>query len=233
MFPTCIAEVRAPVGSSVVMARFRFLRTVRLLDLEALRCVYFGGSHFDPDYEEHRGRAEFLGSLVGELSKPVMPVDESTEYLMTQAVAEYLASRVAPSLDGIVFRSSQTGGDGRNLLLFSGSCGVEPDLAGPNTDVRVYIPTASQEDWQESIVVSERVPQDHQPKAPPIEGSEEPSDHDRLLACLDQPFCQCSSEPTLRIDLDSVKVLNIKAVRYDYLCQSVVRHASTGQFSEL
>ena len=46
---TCVAEVRAPVGSHVVVARFELLRPVRLLDFDALSEVYVPGSHFDPE----------------------------------------------------------------------------------------------------------------------------------------------------------------------------------------
>lgn len=225
---TCIAEVRAPVGSRVVLARFRFLRNVRLLDLEALRWVYYGGSHFNPNYEEDCGRAEFLGSLVGEMSKPVMPEDESTEYVITQAVAEYLASRVAPRLDGILYPSSQTGGNGRNLLLFNSSSGVEPDLVDPNADVKVYISAVCQEAWQGPIVVSEIVPQGSEDKSRHTEPCKGRTDLIRTLTGFDQSPATRSDEPTLSIDLESVAVLKIGGVQYDYTCQSVIRQTTSG-----
>ena len=90
---TCVAEVRAPVGSYVVVAKFEVLQPLRLLDFDSLKKVYVEGSHFDPDYAWRLGRASFLERLVREMSRPVMPGDEAFEYLVTQAVAEYLATK--------------------------------------------------------------------------------------------------------------------------------------------
>lgn len=45
-----LAEVRPPAGSRVVIARFEIIRTLRLLDVEALRKIYVRGSVFDPQY---------------------------------------------------------------------------------------------------------------------------------------------------------------------------------------
>ena len=58
---TCVAEVRAPVGSHVVVAKFELLYPVRLLDLDALGKVYAGDSHFEPDYAMRNERAAFCG----------------------------------------------------------------------------------------------------------------------------------------------------------------------------
>ncbi len=121
---TCIAEIRPPVGSYVVVARFELLRPVRLLDCDVLGKIYVEGSHFDPDYAVRRDHVVFLRRLVSEIGRPVMPRNEAFDYLTTQAVAEYLANKAG--LDGIVFRSSQTGGEGRNVVLFNHACGVEP-----------------------------------------------------------------------------------------------------------
>ena len=123
---TCVAEVRAPVGSHVVVAKFQLLRTMRLLDLDVLEEVYVEGSCFDPNYAVRKARAAFLRRLATEISQPVMPEDETVEYLATQVVAEFLANKATPRLDGIIFRSSQTGGTGHNVVLFGHACGVTP-----------------------------------------------------------------------------------------------------------
>ena len=224
---TCVAEVRAPVGSYVVVGRFELLRPVRLLDLDALAEVDVEGSYFDPDYAMHKGRAAFLRQLVTEISRPVMPQDEAMEHLATQAVAEYLANKSSPRLDGIIFRSSQTGGVGHNLVLFNHACGVAPCPLPEGTDVEVYIPRADQDDEGEEyggIHVIETVPSDPPKKLLPTRkrgsavgpirlfndekgvgyGDEE---HDAL---------ESYSHPTLLLDVESVKVLDIKSVKYDF-----------------
>ena len=66
---------------------------MRLLDFDVLSEVYVEGSYFDLDYKAHTRRAAFLKRLVHEISRPVMPQDETREYVATQVVAEFLAIR--------------------------------------------------------------------------------------------------------------------------------------------
>jgi hypothetical protein len=51
------------------------------------------------------------------LERPRLPTDEATEYLATQAIADFLASNEAPSLDGILYPSVQTGHLTTNVVL--------------------------------------------------------------------------------------------------------------------
>ena len=117
---TCVAELRASVGSQVMGAKFDLLRPVRLFGpLKALTEIWnIDASHFDPDFDKREDRAASLWSLAREICRPVMPQDKAFEYLPSQAVAEYLANKLDPRLDGIIFRSSQTG-CGRNVVLFN------------------------------------------------------------------------------------------------------------------
>ena len=227
---TCVAELRASVGSQVVGAKFDLMRPVRLLDLEALTEIWnIDASHFDPDFDKREGRAASLWSLAREICRPVMPQDEAFEYLPSQAVAEYLANKLDPRLDGIIFRSSQTG-CGRNVVLFNHACGVEPDDLPEGTEVKVDIHyNKYDEDDDESddgyISVSEIVPSTH---------STPPRNDDTAL--WDAPLFSLIwddnegeelptySEPTLRIDMKSIFVLDIKSVRYDYHSREVFRH---------
>ncbi|MCJ7541599.1 MAG: RES family NAD+ phosphorylase, partial [Desulfobacterales bacterium] len=95
---TCIAEVRPPIGSHVVVGRFKIIQNIRLLDLNILSEIYATGSYFDQEFKRRKGHAAFLQRLVGELTKPVMPNKETLGYLPTQIVAEYLAEKVKPRL---------------------------------------------------------------------------------------------------------------------------------------
>ena len=116
---TCIAEIRPPVGRFVVVGQFDLLRPVRLLDVNLLQNVAIETTYFEPAYTDRSNRVAFLTQLALELTKPVVPEDETTEYLSTQLIAEYLAHRVNPRIDGIIFRSSQTDPAGHNLVLFN------------------------------------------------------------------------------------------------------------------
>ena len=154
---TCIAEVRPPIGSHVVVGKFKIIRNISLLDLDMLSQVYAKGSYFDPQYGGRKGHAAFLRNLVGKLTKPVMPGEETFEYLPTQAVAEYLAEKISPRIDGIIFKSSQAGPKGQNIILFHNSCGVEPYILPPYTTVTVNYGWGTDEDYDDSITVYEEL----------------------------------------------------------------------------
>ena len=227
---TCVSEVRAPVGAHVVVGRFDLLRSVKLLDLDALSNVYAGGSYFDPDYSEREGRAEFFRHLVSEISRPVMPQDEALEYLATQAVAEFLAHKVDPRLDGIIFHSSQTGGDGRNVVLFNHARGVEPHSLPEGTSMEVRLPPRGlddSDDWYGGIVVWETVPSN----LPEVESAapkgEERRGPIRILMEDGPDEVEEEEEPTLRLDINSLEVLVMEAVAYTTKELSVSRHRQT------
>lgn len=152
---TCIAEVRPPVGSHVVVGRFQIIRNIRLLDLNILSEIYVKGSYFDPEFKGRRGHAGFLQHLVGELTKPVMPEEETFEYLPTQIVAEYLAEKVKPRLDGIIFGSSQAQNQEQNIILFHNSCAAEPYILPTGTAVSVNYGWSTEDDYDDSISVFE------------------------------------------------------------------------------
>ena len=227
---TCVSEVRAPVGAHVVVGRFDLLRSVRLLDLDALSNVYAGGSYFDPDYSEREGRAEFFRHLVREMSRPVMPQDEALEYLTTQAVAEFLAHKVAPRLDGIIFHSSQTGGDGRNVVLFNHARGVESHSLPEGTSVEVRLPPRrldASDERHGGIVVWETVPSNPpevESAAPKGEGRRGPI---RILMEDEANEVEEWEDPTLRLDINSLEVLAMEAVAYTTKELSVSRHRQT------
>lgn len=221
---TCVAEARAPVGSKVVVAKFELLSSVRLLDFDALAEIFVKSSHFDPDYSEREARPAFLKRLVREISRPVMPQDETFEYLSTQVVAEYLANKMEPRLDGIIFRSSQTGGTGHNLVLFNHACRVEPYELPEGTKVKIRIPRGDEEEIDQEILVFEELP-DPKEKALPLNKGKRSGG---LLSTLSVPELWRKDDisreddellkyqnPYLRLDLKSVVVLDIKRVCYE------------------
>ncbi len=145
-----LAEVRPPVGSRVLVARFEIIQPLRLLDLEALEFIADEkGSMFDKSHVECLKRAEFLRGLGRRISRPVMPSDEPRDYLPTQAVADFLATVPSPPLDGIIYSSVQ-GGDmarrrvlgrnrgGRNVVLFHKAASVREFDLPEGTRIEVF-----------------------------------------------------------------------------------------------
>lgn len=225
---TCIAEVRAPVGSHVVVGRFEIVRPVRLLDFDVLTQVVVKGSLFDPEYGARLSRAAFLRRLVREISRPVMPRDEEFEYLPTQVVAEYLAACVSPRLDGIIFHSSQTNGEGRNVVLFNHACVVEPYDLPEGSEISFLMGWETEDDFDDSIAIFETVPdeQEQQEQGGPGSGIDRFADmaHDPFDPAAARPeIFLPTHDPTLRLDVAGVEVLRIRAVTYDPSNRHVMR----------
>ncbi len=212
---TCIAEVRAPVSSHVVVAKFRPVRPIKVLDLNRLQKIYVEGSYFDPNHIVELSRARFLERLVDELSSPVLPGSEEREYLPTQVVAEYLAQLDGLGLDGVIFKSSQVSGDGKNIVLFYHASFVESYELPEGAEVEISFWQGDPDDYDPTVTVWETVPSEEEEKAvmppDPVFPIHEP---DVLLLEEGSPH-----GPALRLDMDSVKILKVKGV--EYICSSV------------
>ena len=69
------------------------------------------------------------------ITRPVMPNDEPSDYLITQAIADYLAGQAG--LDGILYPSAQVANakKSKNIALFHPSSRVEPLELPPGTEL--------------------------------------------------------------------------------------------------
>lgn len=126
-----IAEVRPAVGSYAVVAQFRPLKNLRILDISALDTLaHSEGSLFDPKAADKSAIASFLRKLSHKMTIPVSGMRTDNEYLITQAVSEYLSVSEMFNLDGIRFRSTQQTRESNqstehyNIVLFSKSATV-------------------------------------------------------------------------------------------------------------
>lgn len=212
---TARAEVRPPVGSHAVFARFDILRPLRILDMDALARIAVKGSIFASDYSTRLGRAAFLRNFGNEIAQPVMPRDEVFGYLPTQVVADYIGQRLR--LDGMLFRSVQSGrkkSDAgtypQNIVLFNHASRVEDvDVSNRRVEVDLGWIDEEEDDADDSISVdSEELPKKREPKAKPrfqgiaFEDGPDPEDVD------DRPV-------TLRFVPESVTVERIRGIDYD------------------
>ena len=228
---TCLSELRPPVGSSVVVGKFKVLQPLTLLDLSALSDAYVKASYFDPDYSTHRARTAFLRRLVREISRPVLPEDEQLEYLPTQVIAEYLAQKADPRFDGMIYPSSQIGGSADNVVLFNHSSRVEPYALPEGSSIEIDIPIKNQldedDDFDDGILVSETVPSEVKEEAPP---TEQGSTRRRTVRAfwddlLEEP--EDDRTPALKLDTESVTVLDVDAATYSPTERSVIRNRLT------
>lgn len=215
-----LAEVRPPVGSKVVVAKFDIVRPLRLLDLTALDGAQDGGSIFDPSLKGRLERVAFLRTLGERMTRPVMPDDEAFDYLATQAVADFLATENEPRLDGIIFGSAQAK-TGRNVVLFRKAARVEEMQFPRGTKVAARTGYGTDEGWEVDYGVSEEVPKAKSP-APPESQND-------ILSFTPQPYEPYRTdgdfrEAALRVDASSVEVHHIEWVKVNSTRFAVSRH---------
>lgn len=159
-----LAEVRPPVGSDVALAEFKIIRPLRLLDLSALEKAFDGGSVFDPTLLQRLERVAFLQSLGSKMTRPVMPDDQEFDYLATQAVADFLATENEPTMDGIIFRSTQSE-EGDNIVLFHKASRVKSMDLPAGVKMRADTKSCDSDGWYPDYSVWEEVPMPEEEKA--------------------------------------------------------------------
>ena len=229
---TCIAEIRPPVGSYVVTGKFELLKPVRLLNLTLLQDIFIEKRYFDPEYADRSNRVAFLKQLGQELTKPVMPEDETKEYIATQVIAEYLAHKVKPRTDGIFFLSSQTDPPGENVVLFNHASRVENSVVPPSDNVQIsfYSENNDEDDLEgaQKVAIWEFIEPEPQAFAGPevdhnieaqevhynIEAQEE-GNPDRV---------PLGPDPTLKLDVRGLTVHEIKAIKPHYTSLETVHY---------
>jgi hypothetical protein len=218
-----LAEVRPPVGSRVAVAPFEIVRRVRLLDLEALTYITCHGSIFDEDYRHSLSRAVFLRRIGDLIAQPVLPARERFEYLMTQVIADFLATEVTPPLDGIIFPSIQARSEAVNLVLFHKASGVE-ELDFPKaTEMRVSFGYQTEDEWVDDYsVLEETIPEKELGAR-----RNNPDAFSTSFRFYDPPSedrRSCRFDPTLRIDENNIEIHHIKSVEFRTEDFRVSRH---------
>lgn len=203
-----LAEVRPPVGSEVVVAKFDIIRPLYLLDLTALDDVRGDGSIFDPSFKGRLERIAFLRSLGQRITRPVMPDDQAFDYLATQAIADFLATQNEPALDGIIFPSAQSR-KGRNVVLFHKAARVEKMQFPQGTEIEAHTGHGTEDGWELDYGVSEVIPKET--PVPPVEEDEFPffTPHHVSMSLEDGDF----RKPALRVDPASAEVHHVDWVK--------------------
>lgn len=206
-----LAEVRPPVGSRVLVGSFKIMRELRLVNLDELGRLAPSPSRslFDPLAKAEHARCDFLRSLTQRLTMPVMPDNEAQDYLITQAIADYLATHRSVSIDGIYFKSAQdlNGREhetGRNVVLFHKASRV--------------VRAESQYKFGRSSRLMDN-DDDHFFMQPEIMwNGKEP--HDRRDGWEDSD----NREKTLSLDLSSMEIRSVTEVQYSFSTDEVGYH---------
>ena len=191
---TAIAETRPPVGSKVIVGKFSILETLSLLNLSKFSEIIADGSIFDPEFIKQKDRIKFMKHLEERFTKPVMPNDETTDYITTQVVADYLSQLENPQIDGIIFKSVQGNDGGLNVVLFNKSSNISRNTVFENSKIEVstYFNTEDGPETYYSICV----------------GTE------KELASLKDDLSKNKENCKINLDIKSLKVHHIKGVNY-------------------
>jgi hypothetical protein len=217
-----LAEIRPPVGSRVLIGRFELLRFVSLLDVAALESVFVKGSIFDGGYVRRLEQAKFLRHLSRRITMPVMPDDEPSNYLITQAIADYLAAEVR--LDGIIYPSAQAGDNAQNVVLFHHAACVRKMGLPPETEISAHLYQDTDEGPEIDYWVWEDVPPAEPPEA---RESKAASLRPVLLPSISAGHADTEvREVTLNLDLASIMVHHISSVVFSTETYPVRRHRS-------
>jgi hypothetical protein len=156
-------------------------------------------SLFDPETVKQATRSDFLRRLTQMIVMPVVPEQEDHRYVVTQAIADFLATHTKLSLDGIIFPSAQhseadAGNPGSNVILFNKASGVRfaDEQNGKQTQVLLY------EHDEDGIRLEPMIW---------TKGRREKSQGMRGW--------RGRTNPTLELDLDAISIYEIKGVKYD------------------
>ena len=215
-----LAEVRPPIGSQVAVARFEIIRPIRLLDLAALGQAHESGSVFDESYAPRLSRMMFLRSLSTRISRPIMPDDQESDYLPTQVIADFLASEGKLALDGILFPSVQMNTKGLNAVLFHKAARCEEIQIPEGTEFDACTHSVYKDEVERDYQVTEIVP------AEDLKPDKKQLFNPTYLSLIDDENFN-DREITLRIDLDTVQVHVVNAVKFETSDFMVSRHRLT------
>ena len=132
---TCIAELRPPVGGTVIAARFTPTRPLVVLDTTRFDQRPQEINKFAKIYLKQIRLWNFMKQFMHEIALPHLPDTEHLEYIPTQAVAEYLVhlhkfrlgNTAQKTIDAIIFRSPQNP-KGKNIAIFGDASSVEGSI---------------------------------------------------------------------------------------------------------
>jgi hypothetical protein len=207
---TALAEVRPAVGAHVTVAKFDLVRELNLLDLKGLESISLeSSSKFDPVTADRNIRKNFLKTLISRLTMPVLPSMANNDYLITQAIADFLATHPKLSLDGILFPSTQNkknDPDARNVVLFRKASGVlKSSLEYRHTAIAYLYEYEDDEAWFAPQIETE-------PIDVSVQGISWPTDQERF-------------QPSLKLNRDSIWIHTVEAIHYT-TNEILVRHTN-------
>lgn len=123
---TCFSEVRSITGDFVISGVFKPIEELHFLDLTKIHTLsQLTVDPFSDNFADYSNRSEFIRDLMVLMSKPASKNNSST-YLSTQVIFEYLSVKFGKKLTGLIFNSIQTDSLGTNVVFFPEHSAVIP-----------------------------------------------------------------------------------------------------------
>ena len=157
---------------------------------------------------------------------PVMPETETVDYLVTQAIADYLSASDELEIDGVIFPSTQLDTVGSNVALFSKSSRVETVQMNPEVEVSVQLRAWEDNELRPKYRVFQTIP-----------ATSEQSDHDSSSSFSGTSAHtippsrqdQDSRTPSLRLDVETMTVHHVDRIEVSTTEFSVARFVVSSQ----
>jgi hypothetical protein len=133
---TCVAELRPGTGRSLVIAEFALLRPIYVFDLSFFSRDGEVSDIFEPDHIVRTQQWRFMNSFMEDISQPVLPEDETLNYIPTQAVAEYLSNysfKIQDSprrVSALIYPSAQNS-QGKNIVFLGEAAEIKDPKERP------------------------------------------------------------------------------------------------------
>lgn len=225
-----MAEIRPPVGSTVIMGGFRLIRGLRLLDLAKLEDIQDKGSPLEPSYLQAARRNHFFKSLVSKMTVPANPSNSDSEYLTTQVIADYFLNIPALNVDGILFPSSQYSNGGENVVLFHKSSrlqkwNVPTDAKFQGETYRSY----ADGEFEFEPCVNMRLPHDHAEQVKAARKEQERLCQifggEKAIEAIDdgRMYLPVDHDPSLSLDPEDMSLHEITAINITFNAAPIVR----------
>ena len=204
---TALAELRLVPGEVAITAKFSIVEPIRVIDLVTMKTVYDRLSYFDDAFRQKASKLAFLRSFDSEITKPVLPSEESLEYLPTQALVEFLFNNYSAAVDAIIYSSSQTKGDRQNIAIKYAASRV---LSKQRGEGRMQKEPELRELWRDYGYSLYRPVKMKGRIMPGIDGAMEDFDPDYY-----------GVQPHLALHKDAVRIHKVEAIEYKLTSESV------------
>jgi len=117
---TAIAEVRPSIHDQVAIGEFKITEEIKAFDFTAFDQPIFADDLDETSVNYSHTRYQLISQMEREISKPILPHEQTRDYIPTQIVAEYIKTYF--KCDAVIYKSSlrkNSSNDNRNIVFLN------------------------------------------------------------------------------------------------------------------